>query len=62
MLPLWMPTAMATKKPMVARSPNGRTRLPGIRMAMTMDSGTKIRLAEMTCGWPSSRAGSRPIL
>ena len=32
-LPLWMPTAMAMKKPMVTRSPKGRTRLPGMMIA-----------------------------
>ena len=61
MLPLWTPTAMATKKPMVARSPNGRTVLPGMRAARMTVHGMKMREAEMTCGWPRSRAGSRPM-
>ncbi|MNN54512.1 hypothetical protein D3C81_1693340 [compost metagenome] len=60
-LPWCTATARATKKPMVARSPNGSTWLPGTMTAIRMVSGIKIRLAETTAVWPSSSAGSRPI-
>jgi DeoR family transcriptional regulator, galactitol utilization operon repressor len=52
---------IAPKKPIVARSPNGSTWLPGTTTATRMVNGIKIRLAETTEVWPSSSAGSRPI-
>ena len=60
-LPLCTPTAMAMKKPMVARSAKGSTRLPGISTASSRVSGMKMSPAVTTCESPRRIAGSRPM-
>ncbi len=60
-LPLWTATAPAMKKPMVARSAKGRTRLPGTSTAMSSVMGMKMRPAVTTWESPRRIAGSMPM-
>ena len=59
--PLWTPTAIATKNPIVAKSPNGSILFPGTIRAIINDKGINKSPADTTDGSPSNKAGSNPI-
>ena len=59
--PLCTPVAIAMKKPIVAKSPNGNTWFPGTITAINIVSGININPAVTTCGSPNNIAGSNPI-
>ena len=61
MLPRAAPTINATINGIVAKSPNGKTWLPGKITANKTVIGTKINAVEITAGWPSATAASRQI-
>src|SRR5579884_3567047 len=60
-LPRKIGTIMATMNGMVARSPNGSTRLPGSTSASTSVIGISTSEAAMTAGEPTAMAESSPI-
>ena len=50
--PLWTATAMAIKNPIVAKSPNGKTLLPGTNTAINNVNGINNKPTVTTCGSP----------
>ena len=59
--PFLLATMNDTQNGIVAKSPNGKTLLPGIMIANSKVIGTKINHVEMLEGCPIDTAASRPI-